>query len=66
MTENQAVTYVGQHGRYYSQGLTLPSGKKGGRYAVNFRGALIHSNDTRRLVTKLTKLSAPSTRASNR
>lgn len=55
MTEKQAIKYVQRNARYYERGLSLPSGKKGGKYAVEFGGQVIHSNDTRRLVTRLVK-----------
>lgn len=55
LTEDQAVRYVHDHARYHSAGVPLPDGTKGGLYAVERDGVIIHSNDTRELVEKLLK-----------
>ena len=45
----RASEYVGKHGEYYAQGLP-PTGEK---YAVEYRGELLVSNDTYELKQQL-------------
>lgn len=53
MTDEQAVAVVHQRARYFAQRYTLPNGKKGGLYAVDFNGKVFHSDDTRDLVEQI-------------